>query len=63
MDIHTQLKIVRRWLPVMILSVAAAGGLAFAFSSVQAEVYEARTLLIVGQSLSGGNLQYNDPWV
>lgn len=60
MDIHTQLKIVRRWLPVLILSVVAAGGLAFAYSSVQDKVYEARTLLIVGQSLSGVNPQYNE---
>ena len=40
-------------MPLLIAGIVLGGGLAIAFSSVQPRVYEARTTLIVGQSLSG----------
>ncbi len=59
MDIHTQLKIVRKWLPLLVASTLAVGVAAFVLSSLQPKVYEARTTVIVGQSLSGVNPEYN----
>ena len=53
MDLRRQIAIVRAWLPLLIAGVVLAGGAAFAYSSLQRNVYEAKATLIVGQSLSG----------
>ena len=59
MYLRRQLRIVRSWLLVIAISVLLAGGAAFLLSNDQPKVYEARTTLIVGQSLSGVNPDYN----
>ena len=51
--------IVRRWLPLLVASALLAGGAAFLVSNLQAKVYEAKATLIVGQSLSALELDYN----
>lgn len=50
---------VSRWLPLIVASVVLAGFAAFYVSGLQPKVYEARATLIVGQSLSGVNPDYN----
>ncbi len=45
-------------LPFLVLSAVLAGGATYAFSSSQTPVYEARSILIVGEQLSG-NPDYN----
>lgn len=59
MEIHAQLKILRRWLPVTIVAIVAAATIGFALSSIQARQYESKATLIVGASLSGVNPDYN----
>jgi non-specific protein-tyrosine kinase len=59
LDIHKQLGIVRRWIALIIVGVALVGAAAFAFSSSQPKVYESTATLIVGESLSGVNPEYN----
>jgi len=59
LDVHKQLKIVRKWIPLLVISVAVAGVLAFVVSSSQPKVYEAQATLIVGESLTGVNPDYN----
>ena len=59
MDIHRQLSILRRWLPLLVVSVITVGAVAFGFSNLQPKVYQATATLIVGESLSGVNPDYN----
>ena len=59
MEIHAQLNILRRWLPLTLVAVLAAAALGFALSSIQAKQYESKATLIVGASLSGVNPDYN----
>jgi non-specific protein-tyrosine kinase len=58
-DIHRQLSILRRWLPLLVVSVIAVGAAAFGLSNLQPRVYQATATLIVGESLSGVNPDYN----
>ena len=51
--------VIRAWWPLIIASAILAGAVAFAVTNAQAKVYEARTTLIVGQSLSGVNPDYS----
>ncbi len=59
MDLRRQIAIVRTWFPLLIASVVLAAGAAFVVSSLQEKVYEAKATLIVGQSLTGVNPDYN----
>jgi succinoglycan biosynthesis transport protein ExoP len=59
LDVGRQLRIVWRWLPLIVVSVVLAGVAAFYVSGLQPKTYEATTTLIVGQSLSGVNPDYN----
>jgi succinoglycan biosynthesis transport protein ExoP len=59
LDIRRQLAIVRRRLPLIILSVLLASAAAYVGSSLQAKQYEAEATLIVGESLSAVNPDYN----
>ena len=58
-DLRRQLAIVRAWLPLLVASVILAAGAAFVGSNLMEKVYEAKSTLIVGQSLSAVNLEYN----
>jgi non-specific protein-tyrosine kinase len=53
LDRHRELAIIRARLPLIIASIVLAAAGAFAFSTVQAKVYEARATLIVGTSVTG----------
>ncbi len=59
MDLRRQIAIIRPWLPLLVITVVLAGGIAFAFSSLLPKTYEARATLIVGQSLSVANPDIN----
>lgn len=59
MDPRRVLAIVRRRLPLLLASVALSGGLALLASSVLPKTYEATATLIVGQSLSAANPDYD----
>ena len=52
-DVRRHIAIVRSWSPLLVVAVLLAAGAAFAYSSLQPKVYEAKATLIVGQSLSG----------
>jgi non-specific protein-tyrosine kinase len=58
-DLRRQFAIIRPWLPLLVVSVLLAGGVAFAVSSLLPRTYEAKATLIVGQSLSAANPDYN----
>ena len=58
MDLRRQIAIVRAWFPLFIVSVLLAGGVAFVVSNQLPRVYEAKTTLNVGQSLSAVNPDY-----
>ena len=60
MELQRQFAIARRRLPLLAVSVVVAGVIAFAVTSVQPKVFEAEANLIVGQSLSGANPDYNE---
>jgi succinoglycan biosynthesis transport protein ExoP len=49
----------RAWLPLMVAATVLAGATAFVISSLQQKTYEAKAILIVGQSLSAANPDYN----
>jgi non-specific protein-tyrosine kinase len=49
----------KRWFPLIIGSVLLAAGVAYVVSSLLPKTYEARATLIVGQSLSAANPDYN----
>ncbi len=59
MDLRRQMAIIRTWLPLLVASVILAAVAAFAVSSLLPKVYEAKATLIVGQSLSSSNPDYN----
>jgi succinoglycan biosynthesis transport protein ExoP len=59
MDLRRQIAIIRRWLPLVAASVLLAASAAFVASSLLQRVYEAKATLIVGQSLSAVNPDYN----
>ena len=58
-DLRRQLVIIRGWLPVLAASVLIAGAGAFMVSLRLPGVYEAKAILVVGQSLSAANPDYN----
>ena len=59
MDLRRQIAFFRAWLPLIVGVTLAAGAVGFVFSAVQHKVYEAQATLIVGQSLSSANPDYN----
>ena len=59
MDLRRQISIIRPWLPLLVASVLLAGGVAFVISSLLPKTYQATSTLIVGQSLSAANPDYN----
>lgn len=59
MDLRRQIATVRDWFPLLAASVLLAAGAAFVVSSLLPKVYEAKATLIVGQSLSAVNPDYN----
>jgi non-specific protein-tyrosine kinase len=58
-QVRRQLAIVLERLPLLIATVVAAAVAAYFFSGLQPKMYEATTKLIVGQSLSAVNPDYN----
>ncbi len=59
MDLRRQISIVRAWFPLFVLCTLLAAGAAFVISGVLPKSYEAKATLIVGQSLSSVNPDYN----
>lgn len=53
MDLRRLLAIARQRLPLLLAGILLGGGIAIGASSAQPRTYEAKTTLIVGQSLSG----------
>ncbi len=60
MDLRRQFHVVRHWLWLIVLSVVLASGTAYFVSVSLPKLYEGRATLIVGQSLSSVNPNYND---
>lgn len=60
MDLRRQLLVVRHWLWLIALSVALAAGAAYVVSISLPKMYEGKITLLVGQSLSSVNPNYND---
>ena len=58
-QIRQQLAIARSWIPLLVASMIIAAGTAYLITAGQPNVYEARATVIVGQSLSGLNPDYN----
>ncbi|HEY0443567.1 MAG TPA: polysaccharide biosynthesis tyrosine autokinase [Candidatus Limnocylindrales bacterium] len=58
MDLRRALRVVGAWWPLVIASVIISAGVAYAVANAQPKAFEARTALIVGQSLSGVNPDY-----
>jgi non-specific protein-tyrosine kinase len=58
-DLRRLIAIVRAWLPLMVIVALLAGATAFVLSNLQQKVYEAKSTLIVGQSLSAANPDYS----
>ena len=59
MDLQRQFAIVRARLPLLIACVVLAAAAAFLITSQLPRVYEAKATVLVGQSLSGVNPDYN----
>jgi non-specific protein-tyrosine kinase len=59
MDLRRQIAIVRAWLWLFIISVILAGGAAFLVSGAMSKIYQSQSTLIVGQSLTSANPDYN----
>ena len=59
MDLRHQLGIVRKWFPLLVACVVIAAAAAFALSSIQQPIYQAKATLIVGQSLQALNPDFN----
>ena len=59
LEARRQLAVARSWAPLLIISVLIAGVAGYVISNSQPRIYEGRALLIVGQSLSGANPDYN----
>jgi non-specific protein-tyrosine kinase len=57
--LRRQLVIVRSWWRLLLAGPLLAGGVAFVVSGLQPNVYEARAVLVVGQSLTGVNPDYS----
>jgi non-specific protein-tyrosine kinase len=58
-DLRRLITVFRAWLPLIAAATIVAGAVAFIVSSVQPKIYEAKATLIVGQSLSAANPDYN----
>jgi len=58
-DLRRLINVFRAWLPLIAAATLFAGATAFVVSSLQTKVYEAQATLIVGQSLSAANPDYN----
>jgi capsular exopolysaccharide synthesis family protein len=63
LDLRRQLSLLRQWVWLLVLSGAAAGGLAYVLTSSQQKVYEAQATVIVGPSLTAVSPNYNDLFV
>ena len=59
MEVRRQIAVIRRWFPLLLVSVLLAAGVAFAVSSALPKTYEATARLNVGMSLSAVNPDYN----
>ena len=59
MDLRRQIAIIRKWLWLLVASTVLAGVAAYAASTVLPKTYEAKATLIVGQSLTAANPDYN----
>ena len=59
MDLRRLIVITRAWLPVFLVVGLLAGAAAFVASNLQQKTYESKATLIVGQSLSATNPDYN----
>ena len=59
MELRRQLRIARKWLPLLVAFAVLGAAAAFGLSSIQQRVYEARATLIVGQSLEALNPDFN----
>ncbi|MGD0862578.1 MAG: polysaccharide biosynthesis tyrosine autokinase [Candidatus Limnocylindrales bacterium] len=59
MDLLRQIAVVRRWFPVLAAGVLVAAAAAYLVSIQLPKVYEAQATLVVGQSLSAANPDYN----
>jgi non-specific protein-tyrosine kinase len=57
-DLRRQIAIIRAWLPLLVLSVVLAAGVAYLVSSQLPKTYEAKVKLMVGQSLSAADPDY-----
>jgi len=58
-ELRRQIGIIRAGFPILVASVVLAAGVAFLISSRLPKIYEAKATIIVGQSLSGLNPDYN----
>jgi polysaccharide biosynthesis transport protein len=58
-DLRRQIAIVRARFPLLVACVVLAGGAAFLITSQLPKVYESKATVLVGQSLSGVNPDYN----
>jgi len=58
-DHRRALAVVRTWLPLLVVSAAVAAAAAYGMSTVASRTYEAQATVIVGQSYSGTNTDYN----
>jgi polysaccharide biosynthesis transport protein len=59
MDLRRQIAILRAWLWLFIVSAILAGVAAFVVSGAMPKIYQAQNTLIVGQSLTAANPDYN----
>ena len=59
MDLRHQLAGLRSSVPLLVASAVLAGGLAFLVSGILPKTYEAKSTLIIGQSLSAVNPDYS----
>jgi capsular exopolysaccharide synthesis family protein len=58
-DLRRLIAVIRAWLPLIAAATVLAGAAAFVVSNLQQRVFEAKATLIVGQSLSAANPDYN----
>lgn len=59
MDLRRQISVARRWLILFVVAMGVGGVAGYVGSSLEKPVYEARTTVLVGQSLSAANPDYN----
>ena len=55
MELRHLLGVIRSWLPLLVIGAVLAGAAGFVVSSLQPNVYAARAMLLVGESLSSAN--------